>query len=166
MKLRTLIASTSRRAKTCSAGAVPHFAPGIPNSRGAFTLVEIMIAMGILALVLAAIYSSWTAILRASKVGLDSAASVQRARIAGRIIEESLSSALAFNANLRYYSFVAENGSESLLSFVTRLSPSFPRNGKFAGLDVRRVIFSVEHGQLVLRQKPFLMDDMDEDEKK
>ena len=31
---------------------------------------------------------------------------------------------------------------------------------------MRRVIFSVEHGQLVLRQKPFLMDDMDEDEKK
>ena len=138
---------------------------GSPSQR-AFTLVEIMIAMGILALVLAAIYSSWTAILRASKVGLDSAAAVQRARIAGRIIEESLTSAESFAQNQRYYAFVADNGSEPLLSFVTHLSPSFPRNGKFAGLDVRRVIFSVEHGQLVLRQKPYLMDEMDEDEKK
>ena len=52
------------------------------------------------------------------------------------------------------------------MSFVTRLSPSFPRNGKFSGLDVRRVVFSVERGQLMLRQKPFLWDEMDEDEKK
>lgn len=136
------------------------------RSPRAFTLVEILIAMGILSLVLAAIYSSWTAILRASKVGLDSAATVQRARIAGRIVEESLSSVESFAQNQRYYSFVAENGSDPILSFVTRLSPSFPRNGKFAGLDVRRVVFSVENGQLVLRQKPYLMDDMDEDEKK
>ena len=42
-------------------------------SRGlrAFTLVEILISIGILGLVLVAIYSSWTAILRASKVGLE-----------------------------------------------------------------------------------------------
>src|ERR1043166_5747918 len=132
--------------------------PRVARATLAFTLVEIMIAMGILALILTAIYSSWTAILRASKVGLDSAATVQRARIAGRIIEESLTSVQSFAQNQRYYSFVGENGNEPLLSFVTRLSPSFPRNGKFAGLDVRRVIFSVERGQLVLRQKPFLMD--------
>lgn len=157
----------ARRARRAgSIRSAPHFAFRLSPFKRAFTLVEILIAMGILSLVLAAIYSSWTAILRASKVGLDSAAAVQRARIAGRIIEESLSSAEAFYANQRYYSFVAENGSEPLLSFVSRLSPSFPRNGKFAGLDVRRVVFSVERGQLVLRQKPFLMDDMDEDEKK
>ncbi|HTL56063.1 MAG TPA: type II secretion system protein GspJ [Candidatus Limnocylindrales bacterium] len=144
---------------------IPHFALRIPHLRRAFTLVEIMIAMGILALVLAAIYSSWTAILRASKVGLDAAAAVQRARIAGRMIEETLGSVESFAANQRYYGFVAENGSEPRLEFVTRLSPSFPRNGKFAGLDVRRVIFSVERGELMLRQKPYLWDDMDEDEK-
>ena len=131
----------------------------------AFTLVEILIAMGILSLVLAAIYSSWTAILRASKVGLDSAAAVQRARIAGRIIEESLGSVQSFAANQRYYSFVAQNGSEPMLSFVSHLSPSFPRNGRFGGLDVRRVIFSVNHQrELVLQQYPLLMD-LDEDEK-
>jgi general secretion pathway protein J len=138
----------------------------IPRSNRAFTLVEIMIAMGILALILAAIYSSWTAILRASKVGLDSAAAIQRGRITARMIEETLGSVQSFAQNQRYYGFLAQNGNEPLLSFVSRLSPSFPRSGKFAGLDVRRVIFSVEKGKLVLRQKPFLWDDMDEDEKK
>lgn len=134
----------------------------------AFTLVEILIAIGIFSMVLAAIYSTWTAILRSSKVGLEAAAAVQRARIAGRTIEETLSSVQSFAANRNYYAFVSENGSEAMLSFVSRLSPSFPRSGKFAGLDVRRVTFSVEQGkdgsrQLVLRQTPLLME-TDKDE--
>ncbi len=134
----------------------------------AFTLVEILIAMAILSLVLAAIYSTWTAILRAAKVGKDAAAAVQRARMAGRTIEEALGSTISFVQNQRYYSFEAKNGSDATLSFVTRLSPSFPRAGKFSGLDVRRVTFSVESTggtrQLVLRQNPLLMD-LDPDEK-
>ncbi|HEY5913006.1 MAG TPA: type II secretion system protein GspJ [Verrucomicrobiae bacterium] len=134
----------------------------------AFTLVEILVAMGILSLVLTAIYSSWTAILRASKAGLNAAAAVQRARVAGRTIEESLGSAMCYTINERYYGFVAENGEKASLSFVARLSPSFPRHGKFEGMEVRRVTFSVEQGrdgsrQLVLRQCPVLMEpDVDE----
>src|SRR5262249_28140598 len=120
----------------------------------------------------AAIYSTWTAILRASKVGRDAAAAVQRARMAGRTIEESLGSVQAFTVHQRfhpeYYSFLAQNGNEAFLSFASRLSPSFPRSGKFAGLDVRRVTFSLEQRngvrELVLRQQPLLMD-MDLDEK-
>jgi type II secretion system protein J len=135
-------------------------------------LVEILIALGIFSMILAAIYSSWTAILRASKVGRDAAAAVQRARMAGRTIEESLGSVLSFGAHQQfhpeYYSFLAKNGSEASVSFVSRLSPSFPRSGKFAGLDVRRVTFSLEQRggvqELVLRQQPLLMD-MDVDEK-
>ncbi|HYG36902.1 MAG TPA: prepilin-type N-terminal cleavage/methylation domain-containing protein [Clostridia bacterium] len=133
-----------------------------------FTLVEILIALGILSLVLAAIYSSWTAILRASKVGLDAAAAVQRARMASRVIEEALSSVQSFAANKPYYSFVAENSSDPFLEFTTRLSPSFPRSGKFPGFDVRRVRFYLKQGadggrQLVLSQAPLLME-MDKDE--
>jgi type II secretion system protein J len=134
-----------------------------------FTLVEILVAIGIFSMVLAAIYSTWTAILRSSKVGLEAAAAVQRARIAGRTIEETLGSVQSFALNQSYYAFVCENGSESSLSFVSRLSPSFPRSGKFAGLDVRRVTFSLERGReggrdLVLRQTPLMME-MDKDEK-
>lgn len=137
--------------------------------RAAFTLIEIMIAISIFALVLAAIYSSWTAILRATKVARDAAASVQRARISIRIIEDSLGSTESYVRNANYYSFVGENGSEATLSFVARLAKSFPRSGKFGDLDVRRLTFSVEKApdnsrQLVLRQNPVLMD-LDVDEK-
>src|SRR2546430_1956016 len=136
----------------------------------AFTLLEIMIAISIFSLVLAAIYSSWTAILRARKVAGDATASVQRARISIRIIEDSLGSAESFVRNANYYSFVGENGSEGSLSFVARLAKSFPRSGKFGDFDVRRLTFTVEKGsdtsrQLVLRQNPVLMDlDIDEKE--
>jgi hypothetical protein len=63
---------------------------------------------------------------------------------------------------------VADNGTESSLSFVARLAKSFPRSGKFGDFDVRRLTFSVEAGpeysqQLVLRQNPLLME-MDVDE--
>jgi type II secretion system protein J len=139
------------------------------RSARAFTLVEILIAMGILSLILAAIYSSWTAILRASKVGRDAAAAVQRARMAGRIIDEALGSAMLFSANPSYYAFIAENGDRASLSFVARLSSSFPRQGRFEGLDVRRLTFALEPGRdgsrnLVLRQRPLVME-MDEDER-
>jgi general secretion pathway protein J len=137
--------------------------------RAGFTLVEILVALGIFSLVLAAIYSSWTAILRASKVGTEAAAAVQRARMAGRTIEESLTSVQSYAQNMRLYAFLSENGNESTLSFVSRLSPSFPRSGKFGDFSVRRVTFSVEQGRdgtrdLVLRQNPVLMD-MDKEEK-
>jgi len=144
--------------------------PVIRHSSRGFTLVEILIAIGILGMVLAAIFSSWTAILRASKVGLDAAAAVQRARIVMRTLEDSLLCAESFDLNQRYYGFLAENGSEASLSFVARLPESFPRNRKFGDLHVRRVTFSVESGadsgrQLVLRQSPLIMElDKDENE--
>src|SRR5438309_9559508 len=99
--------------------------PGLRPSTGsaAFTLIEILVAIGIFSMVLAAIYSTWTAILRSTKVGLEAAAAVQRARIAGRTIEETLASVQSFSLNQNYYAFVAENGSEATLSFVSRLSP-------------------------------------------
>jgi prepilin-type N-terminal cleavage/methylation domain-containing protein len=141
-----------------------------PTLGSAFTLVEMMIAIALFSMILAAIYASWTAILRASKTGLDAAASAQRARVAVRVFEDSLGSAQSFAANLPYYYFDAENGDSPVLSFVARLSKSFPRSGKFGDLDVRRVTYSLEAGpeggrQLVLRQNPLIMDpDADEKE--
>ncbi len=134
----------------------------------AFTLVEAMLAVAILSLVVAAIYSSWTAILRASKVGLEAAAQAQRSRIALQTLEEALTMAQLSVVNAEYYGFVAQGGEEALLSFVARLPPSFPRSGRFGDLSVRRVIFRVEPGPdndrvLTLRQHP-LVRDLDEDE--
>ena len=139
------------------------------RSSSAFTLMEIMIAIGLLSMIIASVYAVWTAILRSSRVGKDTAVAVQRARITVRILEDSLSSAECFMKNSDYYGFVAENGDEPTLSFVARLAKSFPRSGKFGDLDVRRLEFSVERGtdtphELVLRQRPLLME-FDQEEK-
>lgn len=135
---------------------------------GAFTMLEMLIAISIFSLVLTAIYSSWTAILRSSKSGLQAAATVQRSRIVVRILEDSLGSAMCFAQNNKYYGFLAEGGNDATLSFVARLSKSFPRSGEFGDFDVRRLIFRVEPGpdsspRLVLRQCPLLVD-LDDDE--
>ena len=65
------------------------------------------------------------------------------------------------------------DGDDASLSFVSRLTDSFLRSGKFEGFNVRRVTFSIEAGQsssgygsenrLVLRQNPILLE-LDQDE--
>lgn len=146
------------------------FAARSAGSTRAFTLIEILVAIGILTMVIAAIYSSWTAILRASKVGADAAAAVQRSRIAVRTIEDALLCSESHIQNQRYYGFMADNNGEEVLSLVARLPESFPRSGKFEGFGVRRISFSIESGpdssrQLVMRQKPVVFDDYDVDER-
>jgi general secretion pathway protein J len=140
------------------------------STRQGFTLIEIMMAMAIFGLVMSAIYATWTAILRGSRAGLEATAQVQRERVAMHTIELALTASRSFQADVQHYGFVAENGSDAMLSFVARLPKSFPRGGRFGDFDVRRVAFSVENGpdgqrQLVLRQGPMLMEfDRDETE--
>lgn len=141
-----------------------------PTPRRGFTLIEIMMAMAIFGLVMAAIYSTWMAIIRGSQAGLKVAAQVQRERVAIHTIEQALTSARSFQGAVQHYGFLAENGSDATISFVAKLPRAFPRSGRFGDFDVRRVAFSVERGpdsprQLVVRQCPILMDfDRDETE--
>jgi len=137
------------------------------SKRRAFTLIEIMLAITIFSLVLAAIYSTWSLILRASKVGEEAAAQVQRQRIALRTIEDSFMCIQSFQSSIQYYTFIVQNGDAPVLSFVARLPDNFLRNGRFDS-NLRRLTFTVEAGpdsenDLVLRQNPILMD-MDQDE--
>jgi type II secretion system protein J len=144
----------------------------IRNSKfaGAFTLIEIMVAIAIFALLIAAVYSTWMVILKSSQVGNAAAARVQRERIAIRTLEDSLTCIQSFQASMGYYTFNVTNGDQPALSFVARLPDVFPRNGKFDS-NLRRLTFSVEttatdtgsERDLVLRQNPILMDqDADE----
>jgi general secretion pathway protein J len=138
------------------------------KTRG-FTLLEIMVALAIFGIVVAAIYASWTAIVRGAETGKKSAAAVQRSRITIRTLEDALMSARSFDASRDYYYFVGENGNEATLSFVSKLAESFPRSRRFGVFDVRRLEFKLEPGdygkQLVLRQWPVLMElDIDEKE--
>jgi prepilin-type N-terminal cleavage/methylation domain-containing protein len=135
----------------------------------AFTLIEVMIAITIFSLVLAAIYSSWDLIWRASRVSQAAAAQVQRQRVAIHTIEDALTCIQSFQASMRYYSFVVADDPPEL-DFTARLPDNFPRNGKFGDLNVRQLMFTLEAGpnsekDLVLRQKPILLD-LDADEQK
>jgi type II secretion system protein J len=138
------------------------------SSCHAFTLLEIMLAIAIFSFVVAAIYSAWMLILRATRVGEMAAAQVQRRRMAVWTIEDALMCAQSFQASVKYYTFIVQNGDDPMLSFTARLPEDFPRNGEFGGFNVRRVTFTVESGpdseqDLVLRQTPILMD-MNQDE--
>ena len=140
-----------------------------------FTLMEIMIAIAIFTMVVAAIYATWVAIMKSSIVSQDVAAQAQRQRIALRTIEDSLMAVQSFQASPKYYSFVlAGEETAANLSFTARVPEIFPRNGKFASpnsgrdFNLRRLAYSLEAGadgqkNLVLRQNPVLMD-LDADE--
>jgi prepilin-type N-terminal cleavage/methylation domain-containing protein len=132
------------------------------HTERAFTLIEVLIAMAIFAMVMLAIYTSWSAILRGSKVGLTAAAEAQRSRVAIRAMRDALTSAQLYVENLRYYWFMADtSGDFAQLTLVSRLPNSFPGSGLFGNQIVRRVSFTVEPGpngqhQLILRQTPLL----------
>jgi Tfp pilus assembly protein PilE len=137
--------------------------------RAGVTLIEVLIAVGILMMVVAAIYSTWTSILKATRVGLDAAAAAQRERLTMEVLEQALAYTQMFSANARWYWFLAENGDSARLSFVSRLPKAFPRSGRYGDMDLRRVEFSLRPGEeggkdLVLRQAPLLME-FDEDER-
>ncbi|MGA2786725.1 MAG: prepilin-type N-terminal cleavage/methylation domain-containing protein [Verrucomicrobiota bacterium] len=138
------------------------------SRRGAFTLIEIMVAFAIFGMIVAAIYSTWVLILKSSRVGQEAAAQIQRERITVRTIEDSLTCIQSFQASMKYYSFVVQNGDQPVLSFAARLPALFPRNGRFGDFNLRRLTFTVETGKdaekdLVLRQNPILME-VDSDE--
>lgn len=141
----------------------PFLIPGTRSARPGFTLLEIMVALFILGLIVAAVYSSWMAVVKGAESGKKAAAEAQRARIVAREFEEKLSSARMFAADIDYYSFVAENGDSPVLSFVCRLPESALGGRNFGSFNVRRVTFWVEPGQdssreLKMRQTPILMD--------
>jgi type II secretion system protein J len=165
-------AGGTKNAAACEARSL-HVSPVLRSSTAeggrftfhasAFTLVEIMVAMAIFSIVIAAIYSTWTLILRATQVGQNTAAQVQRERIALRTIEDSLTCVQSIQASMKYYVFTnfTQNSGQSELSFTARVPDVFPRNGRFGGFNLRRLTFSVRSGaenDLVLSQSPVLMD--------
>src|SRR5437667_12550095 len=93
-----------------------------PARQRAFTLVEIMIAVAIFTAVMIAIYSSWSAILRGSRIGQQAAAETQRSRVAVRALENSLMSLQMCLADIKYDYFSGEpSGYLSTLCLVADL---------------------------------------------
>ena len=128
-----------------------HFKPA------GFTIIEIMIAISIFTLVMVAIYSTWSAVMRGSRAAMKATTEIQRMRIATRALEESIGSAVMYVDNARYYTFATDtSGDNAYLSFVARLPASFPGSGLFGDQQLRRVCFYVQDGNLMLRQAPLL----------
>src|SRR5205085_9929701 len=138
--------------------------------RAAFTVIEMMIAIGIFMMILLSIYSIWTGILKASQAARVAANNAQRARVAMRTVEDALLTAQMFTANMppqnqtAYYSFLGDmnNGDFGSLSFVAHLPATFPGVGRYGDQIVRRVTFTCEKAgdgtiNLVMRQAPMLM---------
>lgn len=136
----------------------------------AFTLLELLMAIAVFAMVMTAIYSSWSAILRSARVGNEAAAEAQRARVASRAIETALNSTVMFMANHSLYRFEADTSGEfAALSFVARLPASFPGSGYYGDQVVRRVAFVVEPGaeslnELRLIQFPILSGEVSDEQ--
>ena len=140
--------------------------------RRGFTLVEILLALGIFAMLIAALYSTWVLVMRATIVGKTTAARLQRERVAMTSLENSLTCIQSHQASMDYYLFDVQNGDSPILSFTAYLPDSFPRTGEFVGMTpagvpmdyhLRRLTFQLEGGDntgknLVLRQNPVLMD--------
>ena len=122
-----------------------------------------MAAMLIFALVMTAIYSTWMAIVRGTRLGLSTAANVQRSRVAMRTVTDAFLTVQVFQENLRYYYFIADaSGDMSAVSMVSHLPASFPGVGRYGDQIVRRVDFYTQPGtdgssELVMNQAPLLL---------
>jgi len=145
------------------------------NRRDGFTMLEVMIAITILAMVMGAIYATWMSILRSNAKADEVSAEVQQERIALRALGDALAGAVMDETNLDFYYFYSNNeallGNEQMdypeISFVSHLPPDYFGSARFAGQPMRRVTFRVEDGpgvlaksmnqrRLVLEQRPLM----------
>ena len=141
-----------------------HVRPAVPQSRRGFTLIEVMLAIMIFAMVLTAMYTIWFGIVRGQRTVEAIASEVQRSRIAMRTLEDAFLSAVMYTENSRYYYFIADSsGDMAGVSMVSRLPSSFPGVGRYGDQIVRRVTFATRPGtngasELVMSQMPMLLD--------
>jgi hypothetical protein len=135
------------------------------SQRGAaFTVIEVMISIGIFAMVITAIYATWMAIVKGSRVAQNAAASVQRARIAVSALEASFRTVQLFTDNIQAYAFLTDtSGDLAAVSMVSRLSPAIPGFGVHRGLEMCRISFYPQPAsdgsyELVMTHAPMLAD--------
>ncbi len=155
---RSIPGTPPRRTARASARLAPGRTPEL-----AFTLLEVMLALGILMMVLAVIYSTWIAILRSKQAADKAALHAQRSRIATLALQDAIEGVQVFQQNQPFYAFVADtSGQFAYLSVASHLPDSFPGSGMFGDQSLRRVTFEVENGtngypNLVMRQYPLLL---------
>lgn len=145
--------------------SAPAPSPFLQRRRGtiAFTLLELLVAISLFTLVLVSIFQCWKLIANGSKIGLESAASAQRARTGIMTIQAALETAQMALGSLDYYKFEADtSGKFAALAFTARLPDNFPGSSLFGDNSTRRMTFDVERGEdgknnLIMRQWPYLV---------
>lgn len=130
-----------------------------------FTVLEVMIAIGIFAMIITAIYATWMSILKGSRSALRAAAAVQRSRVALHTLHDAFLTVQYFTENPVRYAFIADtSGDMASVSMVSRLPASFLGVGMYGDQVVRRVTFTTQPGpdgdtQLIMSQQPMLQVD-------
>jgi prepilin-type N-terminal cleavage/methylation domain-containing protein len=120
----------------------------------AFTLLEIMLAVTILALVGTAVYATWSAGLKGWKRSASITESLQRERVVMEMLAELTQSAVYFNSANSLYEFrgTHEEQTGDSISFVTGSDLLLPATEAVAA-GMRRVTISLERDT---RGNPFL----------
>jgi prepilin-type N-terminal cleavage/methylation domain-containing protein len=135
----------------------------------AFTLLEVMLAIAIFSVVMGAMYATWRAIINATRASQYAAAEAQRVRVTLSSLEQSLTYTEKYVASGGLYWCDFKNGPDGYLTFVSNLPESFPRSGRFGGMQLRRVEFFIRRSneggnELALRQRAILREEYDKDE--
>ena len=132
------------------------------HSRTGFTLLEIILAVTMLALVITAVYGTWNAALKSWKRGTDVAETFQRQRIVMDTLSELAQSMTFFNSQSALYTVIAEHGrnGDDSVSFVTASDVLLPQSESLAA-GMRRVTISLARGDrnrsyLALMNEPAL----------
>ena len=115
------------------------------SNQGAFTLLEIVLAVTMLVLVVATVYSTWNVALKAWKRGSDVAETFQRQRIVLDTLSELTKSLTYFSSQGDLYVVTGEhgeNGNDSV-SFVTSSDVLLPQSESLAA-GMRRVTISLQ----------------------
>jgi hypothetical protein len=91
------------------------------ETRAAFTVLEVMLAVTILALVVTTVYTTWNAALTAWRRGTESSDTFQRQRVVMEALSELARSAVFFSAHADLYEVVGthEGTGRDSVSFVT-----------------------------------------------
>jgi len=132
------------------------------HKQRAFTLVEIIMAVAIVGLIGAIIFSTFNSTVDVTDSGAEAAEQVQRERIAVKTIEDALNSMVYYEQNRDKYLFEVKSEQTadfSDVSFPTRVPPDFLGAKEFGGQRLRRVRFYVEDDldgepMLVMEQSP------------
>ena len=133
------------------------------NRQSAFTLIETMVSVAILALIVAIIYGTFFSVMNATQTGTSAAEQVQRERVALKTIEAALSGIVYYEQNQQHYAFTADTTDFSYpaISFVSRVPPGFLDSKAFGDQTLRRITFKVEddsdHGKSLVMYQPTVL---------